>query len=141
MIVAAGKKIMTGLPGAVLGIIISIPPLLKALVILQAIDLVTGTLVAWSKGELSSEVSRQGLAKKAVALMLIAAVEVVSSADVYNLTPFGVNLASFVAGWFCWTEVISISENAGRAGWKLPHGVKHALVAVREQYETNDRRQ
>lgn len=136
MLAAAGKKVVSGLPGAVVGLVVTMPPLLKALIILQLIDLITGTLVAWSGGAISSDASRRGLVKKATALLLIAAVEVVSNADVGNLAPFGIHLASFVAGWFCWTEVISIAENAGRAGWTLPHGLKQALATVRAHYET-----
>jgi len=122
------KKLIVGLPGMVVGVWLSMSIALQSLLILQAIDFATGFLVAWSTGAVSSDVSRRGFVKKAVALLLVAAI----NAFTYS-HPVGFDLAAMMATWFCATELISICENAGRAGWPLPRFLTEALAKLSEQ--------
>ena len=128
--ISTGRKLLMGAPGALLGVLMSMHPLFKALLLLQAIDFVTGFLVAWSHGTVSSAASRRGFVKKTVALLLVLAVGVLAKA--YQIEH---DLAAMTAGWFCVTELISIAENAARAGWALPPFLTKALAAMRDKYE------
>jgi len=122
------KKLIVGLPGMVVGLWLSMSVALQSLLILQSIDFATGFLVAWSTGSVSSDVSRRGFVKKAVALLLVAAI----NAFTYS-HPVGFDLAAMMATWFCATELISIAENAGRAGWPLPRFLVDALAKLSDQ--------
>ena len=122
------KKLIAGLPGLFVGVWLSMSIALQSLLILQAIDFATGFLVAWSTGAVSSDVSRKGFVKKAVALLLVAAI----NAFTYS-NPVGFDLAAMMATWFCATELISIAENAGRAGWPLPKFLTDALAKLGNQ--------
>lgn len=128
--ISTGRKLLMGAPGALLGVLMSMHPLFKALLLLQAIDFVTGLLVAWSNRTVSSAASRRGFVKKTVALLLVLAVGVLTKA--YSID---YDLAAMTAGWFCVTELISITENAARAGWALPPFLTKALAAMRDKYE------
>ena len=119
------KKLIVSLPGLLVGVFLSLSVALQTLLILQAIDFATGFLVAWSTGAVSSDISRKGFVKKAVALLLIAAIHAFTIAH-----PVGFDLASMTATWFCTTELISIAENAGRAGWPLPRFLVDALAKI-----------
>lgn len=133
--ISTERKLLAGAPGAALGVFLSLHPLFQALLILQAIDFVTGFLVAWSQGTVSSEASRKGFVKKAIALLLIVALRVLTVG--YKIE-IGFDLAASVSGWFCLTEVISIAENAARAGWALPSFLMRALHALKDQAERKD---
>jgi len=126
----AAKKLFLGLPGLAVGAFLSMSLALQALVVLQLIDFASGFLVAWSSGAVSSDISRKGFVKKCVALLLIAAIHAFTKAH-----PVGIDLASMTATWFCATELISIAENAGRAGWPLPRFLTDALAKIRETGE------
>ena len=124
----AAKKMIMALPGAIMGVFLSMSVTLQALLFLQVFDFATGFLVAWSTGAVSSDVSRKGFVKKTVALLLVAAIHAFIKAH-----PIGFDLASMTATWFCATELISIAENVGRAGYKLPKFLTDALAKVNEQ--------
>lgn len=126
--ISTERKLLAGVPGAILGVFLSLHPLFQALVVLQLIDFATGFLVAWSTRVVSSDASRRGFTKKAVAVALVLAVQVLGRA--YSLD---FDLSAMLAGWFCLTEVISIAENAVRAGWTLPAFFTRALLAMKDQ--------
>lgn len=130
--ISTGRKLIAGAPGALLGVFMSLHPLFQALLILQAIDFATGFLVAWSNRAISSDASRKGFTKKAIALLLVIAVKVLTTAYKVDV---GIDLAASISGWFCLTEVISIAENAVRAGWTLPAFLTKALAAMKDQAE------
>jgi toxin secretion/phage lysis holin len=122
------KKAIAALPGAALGVILSMPALFKALLLLQALDFASGFMLAWSTGAISSDASRKGFTKKALALMLVLGLKVFESTNQLDL-----DLAGYVAGWFCLTELISIAENAGRAGLPIPERLRKVLAQLQEK--------
>ena len=121
------KKMIAGLPGAILGVFASMPILMKGLIALQVADFITGFLLAWSTGAVSSDVSRKGFVKKAIALLLVIALKVAETVQ-----PMPLELSAYVAGWFCLTELISICENAGKAGLPLPAKLTKVLAQLQE---------
>ena len=122
------KKMIAGLPGVLLGVIASMPILFWGLIGLQAADFATGFLLAWSHGAVSSDASRKGFTKKAIALLLVVALKI---AETVQPLPF--ELSAYVAGWFCVTELISICENAGKAGLPLPAKLTKVLAQLQEK--------
>ena len=122
------KKMIAGLPGAILGVFASMPILMKGLIALQVADFITGFLLAWSTGAVSSDVSRKGFVKKAIALLLVIALKVAETVQ-----PMPVELSAYVAGWFCLTELISICENAGKSGLPIPAKLTKVLAQLQEK--------
>ena len=122
------KKVIAGLPGVLLGVIASMPVLFWGLIGLQAADFATGFLLAWGHGTVSSDASRKGFTKKAIALLLVVALKIAETVQ-----PLPVELSAYVAGWFCLTELISICENAGKAGLPLPAKLTKVLVQLQEK--------
>jgi toxin secretion/phage lysis holin len=105
-------------------------PLIQTLVVLIFLDFASGLLYAWGTGTVSSDASFRGMAKKSMMLLLVGA------AHVYNATqPLGFDAAAAVAGFFCATEFISITENAGRLGVPLPKILTAAIHKLRDQME------
>lgn len=128
MISTERKLVIAAIPGMVLGYFWSLHPAVQAMAILMFIDFISGTMLAWSRGDLNSEASRKGIVRKALAMMLVGAVHVLGTAF-----KFDVDLSAMLAGWFCVTEVISVAENAARAGWALPAFLTKALSAIKDQ--------
>lgn len=122
------KKMIAGLPGAILGVFASMPILMKGLIALQVADFITGFLLAWSTGAVSSDASRKGFVKKAIALLLVIALKVSETVQ-----PMPLELSAYVAGWFCLTELISICENAGKAGLPIPAKLTKVLAQLQEK--------
>ena len=122
------KKVIAGLPGAVMGVFATMPVLMKGLIALQIADFATGFLLAWGHGAVSSDVSRKGFVKKAIALLLVVALNIAETVQ-----PMPIELSGYVAGWFCLTELISICENAGKAGLPLPAKLTKVLAQLQEK--------
>jgi toxin secretion/phage lysis holin len=119
---------IAGLPGVLLGVIASMPVLFWGLIGLQFADFATGFLLAWGHGTVSSDASRKGFTKKAIALLLVVALKI---AETVQPMPF--ELSAYVAGWFCVTELISICENAGKAGLPIPAKLTKVLAQLQEK--------
>lgn len=116
------------LPAIAAGVWGGLHPLLQTLVILIGLDFLSGLLWAWGAGVISSDASFRGMAKKAMMLVLVGA------ASAYNATqPLGFDAGAAVAGFFCATELISITENAGRLGVPLPRVLTRAIAKLREE--------
>ena len=100
--------------------------LLTTLLIVQALDVVSGFLLASDLGELSSPKMYKGLRKKFSIWIIIALCHRV---DLMLLIP--VKLVHVSAGAFMFNEVISIVENVGGMGVETEFLSKH-LTQVKE---------
>ncbi|EJS13403.1 phage holin family protein [Bacillus mycoides] len=96
--------------------------MLQILVTMAAIDYLTGVIAAGYNGELKSKVGFKGIAKKVVLFLLIG---VAAQLD----TAFGSNSAIREATifFFMGNELLSLLENAGRMGIKLPSALTNAV--------------
>ena len=111
--------------------------LLIALVGAMAIDYVTGLMVAGifhnspktAGGRLDSQVGWKGLARKFCTLMIVCLAYMVDQI-------IGVDYirAATIIGFLC-NEALSICENAGHMGLKIP---KRLLLAIEELFEKYD---
>ncbi|MCH6799127.1 MULTISPECIES: phage holin family protein [Bacteria] len=95
---------------------------LKVLVIMAAIDYITGVFAAGYNGELKSKVGFKGIAKKVVLFILV-------GAAVQLDTVLGSNNAIREATifFFMGNELLSLLENAGRMGIPLPSALTNAV--------------
>ncbi|MEN6534622.1 MAG: phage holin family protein [Bryobacteraceae bacterium] len=119
------KAKVAWIAAAVAGIWGGFHPLIQTLVVLILLDFASGLLYAWSTGAVSSDASYRGMAKKAMMLLLTGA------ASAYNATqPLGFDAGAAVAGFFCTTELISITENAGRLGLPIPKPLMDAMAKL-----------
>jgi toxin secretion/phage lysis holin len=101
-------------------------PLLQSLVILMGLDVVSGLLAGYVTQKISSDVSYRGMAKKGLVLVLIGAANVVT-----RHWSLGFELGAVVAGFYIVHEMVSITENAVRAGLPLPTQLVQALEKVK----------
>lgn len=112
-------------------------PVFGGLMLLMSLDLVSGLMAAFVNGEVSSQVTWRGLVRKAmtVAVVLaVAAFEPVAGAFSPGVTlPVNVSPAAAVAAWFCAGELVSILENAKRAGISGPAWLGELLDRVQVQ--------
>ena len=110
------------------------------LVICMGVDYVTGLIVAGvfhaspksSGGGLDSRVGWKGLARKFVTMLIVV---VANLADL--LLDVGYIRDAVIAG-FCANECISILENAGLMGIRIPKVLKDALDKLSKEADEND---
>jgi len=105
---------------------------LDILLVLIAIDYVTGIISAIYNKNLSSAIGFNGLLKKVGILAIVA---------VGHMVSIGLNIAeirSLVIGFYIANEGISILENAGRMGIPLPNKLMDVLAQLKEGGENDD---
>lgn len=103
-------------------------PLVQLLLILMALDIASGIIVAIQMRKLSSEIAWKGVTRKAMILLLVVVAGVLER---YAVGAVGtVPLQSVVAAFYCAGEAISIVENAALAGLPVPEVLKKALAKL-----------
>lgn len=103
----------------------------QVLVVLIALDIVSGMAAAFVERRASSDASLRGIVKKVLVILLVGAARAVEPV-------IGFDASSYVAMFFVAYEALSILENAARAGVPIPERLRSALVALRG--EDNDAR-
>jgi toxin secretion/phage lysis holin len=103
---------------------------LELLLILVAIDYLTGFAVAITEGKLSSSVGFKGIAKK-VAIFLILFIG--------HKLDLALNLDNWLfyaaAFFYISNEFLSLTENLGKIGVPIPEAMKKAVAQLRERGE------
>ena len=104
--------------------------LLIAVLVLMAIDYVTGVASSFVLKTTSSKIGLRGIIKKCVMLLIIVVAHIL---DVYALgiSDGGAALLPLVEFLFIANEGLSIIENAGKLGIKLPTALTEALVQLK----------
>jgi toxin secretion/phage lysis holin len=94
----------------------------------MAIDVLTGTINAWIKGEIKSSILRKGLGKKIGEIVVLAIGELFLIAMSLPMAVLnGISLYIIVM------ELISICENLEKLGVPIPRFVKKALASTEEK--------
>ena len=97
-------------------------------IILMAIDVLTGVINAWIKGEIKSSILRKGLGKKIGEIVVLAIGELFLIAMSLPMAVLnGISLYIIVM------ELISICENLEKLGVPIPKFVKKALASTEEK--------
>lgn len=104
--------------------------LLIAVLVLMAIDYITGVASSFVLKTTNSKVGWKGIIKKVVMLLILIMAHIL---DVYalGLAEGGSALMSLVEFLFIANEGLSIIENAGKLGIKLPQALSEALVQLK----------
>jgi toxin secretion/phage lysis holin len=97
------------------------------LIWLITIDYITGVINAIVQGKLNSEVGAKGIAKKVGMLAVVAISNLISRYA-------GMDIRTFVIGYYIANESISILENAGKMGAPIPK----RLMDILEQLKKGD---
>ncbi|HHT7240552.1 MULTISPECIES: holin family protein [Bacillus] len=95
---------------------------LQILVIMVAIDYITGMIAAGYNGELKSKVGFKGIAKKVVLFLLVGV-----AAQLDNVIGSNSAIREATIFFFMGNELLSILENAGRIGIMLPSALTNAV--------------
>ena len=116
--------------------------LVAAWVACMALDWLSGSAAAASRGEWSSAAARAGIWHKGgmLAVVLVAAVtDGVLAIAVESLPALGLNYAALVLPvvlvWYIFTELGSIAENAAHMGADVPDGLLKLLAAGKKAAE------
>lgn len=96
----------------------------QVLVVLMALDILTGMVAAFVGRRAASTVALRGIAKKVLVLLLVAAARAVEPV-------IGFDASSYVAMFFVAYEALSILENGAKAGVPIPERLRSALVALK----------
>ncbi len=100
--------------------------LLIALVVMMAIDYVTGIMCAIVDKKLSSAIGFKGIFKKVLVLMLVAVANII---DVH-VVGTGSALRGATVCFYLSNEGLSILENAVHLGLPVPDGLREALAQL-----------
>ena len=95
------------------------------LIWLITIDYITGVINAIVQGKLNSEVGAKGIAKKVGMLAVVAISNLISQYA-------GMDIRTFVIGYYIANESISILENAGRMGAPIPKRLMDILEQLKK---------
>lgn len=101
---------------------------MNALLVLVIIDFVTGWAVAWMRGELRSMKGYIGIAKKVGIFLLVTVAHLIDSVlgDMHYLR-------DAVVFFYIINELLSIIENYGKMGFKVPDALIRAVAVLEEK--------
>lgn len=105
--------------------------LLLVLIALSVLDFGTGTLRAVINKQVSSTISKEGIAKKVLIILFVLAGAVFNPVFAQATGQTGVRLDGIMALGFSVSEFLSIAENLAMSGITLPFGVNQILAQVR----------
>lgn len=141
------------------GIIVAVISVLTALwgwlgwavmifIVCIAADYVTGSLAARAHGEWSSAVAREGLWHKLgeITALLVAAlcdiaIKVIlnsAAAPLLGNIEYRNYITMIVAVWYIFTELGSITENAGKLGAPIPRWLAKGIALLKNKADTAD---
>lgn len=98
----------------------------KLLIGLIVCDILSGLVVAFQQKRISSDVSRRGMARKAMMLIVVGTADLVG-----RLIGTDLPLAAAVAGFYCIHEAVSITENAAHVGLPVPQPLVDAIEKLK----------
>ena len=124
--------------GAVAGLFGEWNEVLTILVVMMAVDYISGWIVAWcgrspktETGGLSSKIGFIGIAKKGLMLLIVLVATLLDRAIGNGTVVF----QSSMVLYYIANEGLSILENAALLGVRFPQKIKRALESMREREE------
>ena len=106
-----------------------------ALIVLMALDYVTGVMCAVIDKKLSSAVGFKGICKKVLILMLVGVANVVD----LHVVGSGAVLRGAVIAFYLSNEGLSLLENAAHVGLPVPDKLKDVLAQLHGRAEQDEK--
>lgn len=135
-------KILAGIAGAIAGLFGEWTTTLTILVVVMAVDYISGVIVAacgrspkTEAGGLSSKVGFIGIAKKGIIMLLVLLATMLDRAIGNETMVFQTSLVFYYIA----NEGLSILENAALMGLPFPEKLKKALETLRDKDEPPDK--
>ncbi|MGE6515971.1 phage holin family protein [Lysinibacillus sphaericus] len=123
-------SVIGGITAWIIYLIGGVDELIRALTILMAIDFTLGLMVAWLIKDVDSRKAFKGLLKKtAMILMVVAAVQL------DNATESGDFMRNAMILFLIGMEGISMVENLGHLGIKVPRFLQNAFTQLKNNNE------
>lgn len=129
------KIIFGGIITAVSGFLGGMDGIMYALLAFITIDYITGVAVAVKRRELSSEVGFWGLVRKVCILVLVGVAHFID----LNVMGTGDIFRTAIALYYIGNEGVSLLENIGNLGVKLPKKLIDILVQIRDSNSGDDK--
>lgn len=127
-------KSIVAVAGAAISILLGgWSPLLQVLIIFIALDYVLGFMVAFTHGELNSEIGFKGIAKKVIILSLVAVAYAIDTIMGDNTFTRDAVIFFYIAN-----ELISILETAGRTDLPIPQVLKDAIAKLNGKAQSKE---
>ena len=120
------QTVLACVGGVIGGFLGGVDGMLITLMVLMAIDYVTGVMIAVLRKELSSSIGFKGLFKKVLILCLVGVANVL---DVHVLGGSGA-IRGMVICFYISNEGVSVLENATAIGLPVPGKLKDVLVQI-----------
>lgn len=128
------KIIFGGIITAVSGFLGGMDGIMYALIAFISIDYITGVAVAIKQKKLSSEVGFWGLVRKVCILVLVGVAHFID----LNVMGTGDIFRTAIALYYIGNEGVSLLENIGNLGVKLPKKLIDVLVQIRDSNSGDD---
>ena len=103
--------------------------LMIALIVMMALDYITGIMCAIVDKKLSSAVGFKGICKKALILMLVGVANIID----IHVVGTGSALRGAVICFYMSNEGLSLLENAARLGLPIPERMKEILAQLHKK--------
>ena len=127
--------IFGGIITAVSGFLGGMDGIMYALIAFISIDYITGVAVAIKQKKLSSEVGFWGLVRKVCILVLVGVAHFID----LNVMGTGDIFRTAIALYYIGNEGVSLLENIGNLGVKLPKKLIDILVQIRDSNSGDDK--
>lgn len=114
--------------------------LLNVLLVLIVFDYITGMTASFFEGGLKSGVGFKGIARKAMTFGMISVAHLVDILLIESGYELGFVLSTTLALFYCVNEVLSIIENMGRMGVKIPGFLEDAIEVLRKKRNLEEKR-
>lgn len=108
--------------------------------LLVILDYLTGIAGAYVSNKLDSKITREGLIRKAIILLVLWSVFIFANIIIPTyiepdfISPFD-SLETIITSGFIIYEVISLTENLGILGVKVPVGVQNSFKRIRDHID------
>ena len=129
------KIIFGGIITAVSGFLGGMDGIMYALLAFITLDYITGVAVAIKQKKLSSEVGFWGLVRKVCILVLVGVAHFID----LNVMGTGDIFRTAIALYYIGNEGVSLLENIGNLGVKLPKKLIDILVQIRDSNSGDDK--
>lgn len=102
-----------------------LPAIIQVLLVLIALDMLSGFIIAWREKKISSHEAFYGVTRKCAQLILVGMASLLQP-----LLKLEIPLANVLAAYYVYVECLSILEHASKTGIPIPSFLKDVLIRL-----------